>query len=139
MGKRIDLNAARAARAEARGDESSVIVIGDNEYPLPPEMPVSLLEAFGRAQSGDASGFTDGVIALLGSEEIYRTLLDEHVLTMEDLLEVMEGAMAAYGVTPGESKGSSSSSPSTTSPSNPTSSATSAPTSETPSTAPAIA
>lgn len=123
MGERIDLNAARAARAEARKESPSTIVIGEDEYELPVEMPVALLEAFGRAQNGDGSGFTDGVIALLGSRETYESLLEKHNLTMEDLVEVMEGAMASYGVTPGESPASPSSSPATTRPSRPTSSA----------------
>lgn len=136
MGERIDLNAARAARREAREDDSpDVVVIGDDEYELPLEMPVALLEAFGRAQSGDASGFTDGVIAILGSREVYEELVEKHHITMDDLVEVMEGAMSSYGVSPGESQASPSSSPATTRPSRPTSSASTKRTSAKPSTA----
>lgn len=127
----IDLNAARRARAEA-GIERHTLTIDDEELELPLELPVELIEAVVRAQSGDVAAFQDAMVAVFG-EETYGRLRSAHRLSIEDLVFAMETAMDLYGVTMGESPASPPSSPSTTAPSRPTSDASTPSTSETPS------
>lgn len=132
----IDLNAARAARAEAGGLEEKTLVVGDDTYPLPSELPVALLEAVIRAQAGDIAAFQDAMVALFGAET-YSELVAKHRLSVEDLVFAIEAVVDDYGVTLGESPASAASSGTTTPPSRPTSGGTTAQTSEKPSSAPA--
>lgn len=105
-GKRIDLDARRAARAEKRGDtQPDVVAVGGDTYELPVELPVGVIDAFGRASSGDLSGFTDGVKALVG-DEAFGELMARHHLSMEDLEVILTAAMETYGVRLGESSAS---------------------------------
>lgn len=119
--RRIDLNALRAARAEAAG-EPIILTVGDEDVELPPEMPLAVATGFARLASGDPTGIDDALGALLGPES--NRIITEHSLTLTDLMELMEAAGALYGVTVGESSASAPSSPPAPRPSKPTSSAT---------------
>jgi len=138
----LDLNAARAARAEARGESSNVLVVGDDRYALPAEMPAAVLDGFMRANAGDFSGVIDALRLVFGTRTelvdsvvegeppipvvtaIYDELVVTHHLTMDDLVWVLEHVMSSYGVTLGESSGSPTSSTGGGTPSSPTSAAT---------------
>lgn len=126
MARRIDLNAARAARAEARG-EPVTVELGDDVYTLPAEMPASVIGCIARAQAGEPSGMLDAMSALVGPD--FDEMVTKHNLSLDDLMVLLEGAAESYGLTTPESSASPASSVSTSTPSRPTSSATTAPTS----------
>ena len=134
MARRIDLNAARAARAEARG-EPVTVELGDDVYELPAEMPASVIGCIARAQAGDPSGMLEAMAALVGDG--FDEMVTKHRLSLDDLMVLLDGASEQYGMTTPESSASPASSPATSTPSRPTSSATTTPTSARPSSAPA--
>lgn len=119
--RHIDLNALRAARSEANR-EPVILEVGDELVELPPEMPLAVATGFARLAGGDPAGIDDALNALLGPEA--NRIINEHRLTLTDLMELMEAAGAAYGVTMGESSASESSSSPASRPSKPTSSTT---------------
>lgn len=123
MGKRIDLNAARRARAEARaaaGEDAPALVVGDPEevYELPPELPLAILDGFAMAAGAqDAEGNLDpsalkgleeAFAALFGGADVYAELKARHGLSIDDLLTVFD----AYGIDSSALGGSSASAPS---------------------------
>jgi hypothetical protein len=97
----IDLNAARAARREAAGAPPEPVVFGDREFPLPVELPVSVMEGLARLGTlpgNDAAGITSTV------KEILAELFGEHFdafwalrPSFDDLMELMDRLPAAYG------------------------------------------
>lgn len=91
----IDLDAARAARREGKG-EGPILRFGGKEYHLPPELPFEALEPIRSISDPDmaAGAMVDLVKALLGPhyEEIKSTL------SLDDLEAFVEGAMQEYGV-----------------------------------------
>ena len=101
----IDLNAARAARREAK-HEAPTVVFGDPEktYNLPVEMPVEVFEHLAAAELAEknkdvSSGFTAmlGIVnALLGDKQ-YKSFMDQRP-SKEDLEVLFEGFMAEYGM-----------------------------------------
>lgn len=112
----IDLNAARAARAEKEQDEPVVILIGEDHYKLPREMPLAYLDAAGemaakaRSESEDDQADIPGlvirsIVALVG-EGSYRELVDKHALTFDDLRVIFQQAGELYGVSLGEASAS---------------------------------
>lgn len=92
----IDLDAARAARREAQG-EAPTVVFGGETFVLPPELPYTALEALrGMADTETAPGaMVDLTRALLGDGYERFTALDP---SMEDVTELVGGAMNEYGV-----------------------------------------
>jgi len=94
----IDLDKARAARREAKGDGPKVI-FGGEEYELSPELPFGVLEAMrGLMTGGDESA--PGALV-----DLTRALLGEHYdafkatdPTVDDLNELIGGVMEEYGV-----------------------------------------
>lgn len=94
--RHFDLDAVRAARAEAQAD-APVVTFGGKEYQLPAEMPWSVVEA---AASGDAAGVVQAVKALLGDQwEDFAS----HGLSVADMTALMEHIGTLYGGEPGKS------------------------------------
>lgn len=91
----IDLDKARAARREVKG-EGPVILLEGVEYKLSPELPFETLEAM--------SGLADPNTAPSAMVTLTSALLGDHYeeikskLSMDDLNELVEGVMAEYEV-----------------------------------------
>lgn len=108
--RRIDLDAARRARAEARGVvEPPVVVLEGDEFPLPLELPMDALASFGAlfavAETGDEDADRVNLAALGSLEETASSLfgpawpgLKAKGLSFEDLEELLKGSLAAYGI-----------------------------------------
>jgi len=97
----LDLDAARAARAEAAG-ETHALVFGAVEFPLPAELPADF--AF-RLADGETRGALEALLAER-FEEFW-----ERRPTIEDLTALAEGVAKLYGFgDPGESSASAPSS-----------------------------
>jgi len=116
----IDLNAARAARAEKNQDEPVVIRIGEDVYKLPREMPLAYIDTAGAmalaARSDDEEEqsrvpelIIKAITTMVG-EEAYRELVDKHALTYDDLRVIFQEAGELYGVSLGEPSASGDSS-----------------------------
>lgn len=98
---RIDLDAARAARAEELGG-GHVVTFGGDDFDLPAEVPfefgVALLE-----------GRYDDALAVLFGDQLEAFLA--HRPSMQDVIELAEGVAGAYGLgsvgEPSASSGSS--------------------------------
>lgn len=95
----IDLDAAKAARREAKA-ESLAVIFGGTEYALPEELPFEVVEKL--AELADAQGNNAQVARVI--MDIVRLLLgnriDEFMAqspSMADLEVLFEGAMAEYG------------------------------------------
>lgn len=104
----IDLDAARAARKEGKGEPPEVI-FGGATYTLPVEMPFEIVEQLALLQNanGDDASAAEPVLAvvhlLLGDQ--YEAFMANHP-SMDDLTALAKGAMQEYGVGPGESQAS---------------------------------
>jgi hypothetical protein len=116
----FDLDAARAARAEAKG-ETPMFVFGGQKFTLPPEMPAEF------------------AYLLDDAKEAFRFLLADdfddfwsHRPSKEDLVELVAVLGKAYGTSLPESAASGGSSPNGGTPSRPTSPATTRSTSRKP-------
>ncbi len=119
----VDLDAARAARREAKG-EAPKVVFGGETFDLPIEMPFEIVEELGRLQSAGEDGTLAGqavlaVVHLLMGDQ-YKAFM-AHRPSMDDLTELANGAMKEYGFGPGESRASRRSLRATPSPSKRTS------------------
>lgn len=93
----IDLDKARAARREAKGQGPQVIM-GGVTYELAPEMPYGVLEAMRELTKGDEhapGGLADVAKALLG--EHYGAFLATEP-SVDDLNDLIGGVMEEYGV-----------------------------------------
>jgi hypothetical protein len=98
-GRIIDLDAARAARAEAT-KETPVIKFGGKEWTLPSELPWALAEA---AAGANAESAIVAVKSLLGSQ--WEEFLKQNP-SVEDMRILLENVAAIYGADPGKSQGS---------------------------------
>lgn len=85
----FDLDAARAARAEAHG-ETRAFRFGGEEFTLPPECPMDFLERLNADQGGAA------IRALLSEDDAARFMA--HAPSLEDLTELVKGVAKAYGI-----------------------------------------
>lgn len=114
--RNIDLNAARAARAERDQDEPIVLTIGEDHYKLPREMPLSYLDAaasmaaYSISEDPEEQAKVPGLIiaaitALVGSD-VYTELVSKHGLTFGDLQVIFSEVGDLYGVALGESSAS---------------------------------
>lgn len=105
----FDLDAARAARAEAKGD-TPIFIFGGQKFVLPAELPVEF--AYLLDDTKEAMRF------LLGDD------FDDfwvHRPSRQDLRDLIAWVSKTYGTTPGESLASDGSSPTGGRPSRPTS------------------
>jgi hypothetical protein len=108
----LDLDAARAARAEARG-EPPTVTLGGETFTLPPEMPLRYVWTL-------VDGDDMAALRVLFNGQLDRFLATEP--TREDILTLIAGVPALYGlVSPGESPASAGSSNDGSSRSRPTS------------------
>lgn len=64
----IDLDVLRARRREARKEAPSALRLGGETFPLPPELPLGVLDAFGRLAMGDMSALADSLRLLWPDE-----------------------------------------------------------------------
>jgi hypothetical protein len=108
----LDLDAARAARAEARG-EPPTVTLGGETFTLPAELPMRYVWTLVEGDDMDA-------LKVLFDGQLDRFLATEP--TREDILALVAGVPALYGLaSPGESPASAGSSNSGSSRSRPTS------------------
>ena len=123
--KTIDLDAARKARAEARGDggDPPRVLIGGELIDLPAELPADALAAIGGlmileeggganelAQLGALAGLNDACSAFFGDAFDRIRSSAPGGLSLDDLEVLLGGAFEVYGVNLGESGASASSS-----------------------------
>lgn len=104
----LDLDKARAARAEANG-EAPTVTFGGVEFLLPVELPFSMVED-ARKLSGvvnDPYAITEAISAISRSlfGDRYEEFLDYHP-SMGDMQVLMDSIAGLYGMTPGESAAS---------------------------------
>jgi hypothetical protein len=90
MSRIIDLDAARAARAEAKA-EAPVIRFGGADYTLPHELPWSIVEA---ASTGESRAIIDAIKALLGEQWAAFEATGVSVADMTVLIENIAGIYA---------------------------------------------
>jgi hypothetical protein len=106
----INLDAARAARREAKG-KGPVVRSGGKEYELAPEIAFSVIEGLAKMEDGDASRGLVGVAHGLFGEHYDAIVTD---LAVDDFNDLLAQVLEEYGVSaPLPSNGSS---PSTTQP-----------------------
>lgn len=87
----LDLDAARAARAEKRtADDGHAIRLGGADMPLPDELPFAFGLALGEGRPHDA------LKALLGQDG-YRRAIEECDLTSDDWAEILAEVPQMYG------------------------------------------
>ena len=115
----IDLDAARIARAETRG-EPIVVRLGGKDFELPPELPADVVTSFGMVMRGDVAALGEALAALFGDE---LPSIKAARLSWEDEKLLLESTLELYGFDLPESSASGASSSSTSKPSRPTSSA----------------
>ena len=105
----VDLNAARAARAEAT-QEPVELLLGDDIIHLPPELDLDVIEPFGRVTQGDIGGLGDGMRALFAhakkvdanGKELealdYETIKARHGLSLDDVMALFNEVFPLYGM-----------------------------------------
>lgn len=98
---RIDLDAARVARREARG-ESPVVVFGGEDFTFPVEMPMKIVAMM--TQDITPVVMLEVVEEFLGAEQYARFM--GHQPSPDDISELVKGLMDSYGMSAGESEGS---------------------------------
>jgi hypothetical protein len=90
--RRLDLDAARAARVEKLGP-APVVVVGGEEYELPLELPGAVVTAFGMVMRGDVSEIEGALRSLFG--EHYEAIAALK-LSWPDQQLILEGVLALY-------------------------------------------
>jgi hypothetical protein len=99
--RRVDLSAARKAREEQKADPP-VVVLGKEEFTLPPTLPALTLVGLARARRGEFDGIEDVVESLFGEQSNRVLALG---LEVEDIDDIITGA---YGEDSGEEPASAS-------------------------------
>lgn len=89
----IDVDAARRARAEARG-EPLAVMIGGTEYDLPAELPADVVHHFGRVAAGDVTALEDALEVLFAGN---LAAIKAEGLSWEDEKFLLEAALEEYG------------------------------------------
>ncbi len=102
MSRRVDLNAARKARAEVQQVEPVLVELGDREFELPPRLPAAVPYGLAQMANGQAEGFELAVRALFGDRVLEALAAG---LEVDDLSEIA----SLYGGDPGNSSASGSS------------------------------
>ena len=96
MGRVVDLDAARAARAEAKG-EAPCIRFGGQDWTLPVEMPWEVAEV---ASEGTAAAAMSAVRLLVGEQWVE---FKKHQPSLADVMVLIEAIAEIYGADPGKS------------------------------------
>lgn len=101
--KTIDLNAFRAAAAEANADrEPLAVAIGDDVYALPLDLPATVMVDFAAVSAGDVGKIIPAIDGILGAD-VTAELLGKHHLTISELKHLLENVLPAYGLDLGNS------------------------------------
>ena len=95
MSRIIDLDAARAARAEAQA-EAPIIKFGGTEYKLPVELPWSIVEA---ASSQNTNDIVGAVKSLLGEQW---AAFEATGVSVADMTTLIENIASVYSTDSGE-------------------------------------
>lgn len=110
MAGQVDLDAARAARAELNGEHPTV-KFGEKVFELPVEMPFGIVESVNAMQKAQETG--DGYLVTKALSDIAKDLFGpeyEAFLafqpSMLDMQMLLENIAPMYGLTPGESAAS---------------------------------
>lgn len=90
----IDLDAARGARAETRGEAPKVRLLG-KDYTLPDELPIDVVVGFGLVQDGNISALQSTMILLFG-EDVWAEI-NAAGLSFPDFMDLLYGALELYG------------------------------------------
>ncbi len=109
LDRRIDLDAARAARREKRGPAPSIVFLGE-EWPLPHGLSADVLDLVGLVMGGDPVAVAGSISSLLGGD-VYARLRARAAeagepLELDDLVFLLEEVLEVYGVTLPESEAS---------------------------------
>lgn len=110
MAGTVDLDAARAARAEANGERPTV-TFGGKTYELPIEMPFAIVESVGELQKAqdDQDGIAVAGILANIAQSMFGDRYQEFLAagpSMTDMQSLLENVAGLYGLTPGESPAS---------------------------------
>lgn len=105
-GRRIDLDAARKARLEKKG-EPPVVLFNGKSYVLPLELPADAVTSIGMLSRGDM-GALDGVLEGMFGGQLEAIKADAAAagspLSYDDLVFLIEHVVEEYGITlPGSS------------------------------------
>lgn len=111
--RRIDLDAARKARAEKRGPAPSIVFLG-KDRPLPAGLPADVLDLAAQTAGGNWTAAVPAVRLLLG-QEVYDELVADakeagEPLDLDDVVFLLGKVLEVYEVTLGESEASATSS-----------------------------
>lgn len=121
----VDLDKARAARREVRGEPPKVI-LGGHTYYLPIELPLEVAFCLEEIESARGTGAVGKaimkIVGIVLGDQMEAFVAND--LSMDDLEAFFEGVLAKYGLTPGESSALDQSSGRTSKPSKPTSNPT---------------
>lgn len=105
----IDLDKHKAARREA-GKSGPVVRFGGDRFHLPAELPYDLIALMVEVMDSNGFGFSqpldDTLELLLGSKKAVAKF-KKHKPSVDDVAQLLEGVLVAYGVKPGESPASS--------------------------------
>lgn len=106
----VDLDAARAARAEQNGEHPTV-TFGGEMFELPTEMPFTIVESVNEMQKAQEEGDGYAISKLLTGiaqdlfGERYEEFLTKHP-SMLDMQSLLENIAPLYGLDQGESQAS---------------------------------
>lgn len=98
-GRRVDLDAARRARAE-KLEDPPVVVLEGSEFRLPAGIPAAVLVGLARARRGELDGIEEALEGLFGDRFADALKLG---LELDDFDVIIE---QAYGEDPGEASAS---------------------------------
>jgi hypothetical protein len=108
----LNINEARAARAEAKG-EAPVVEIDDETFTMPIELPIDVAVAIGRLSKASASEDNDEAVGAL--LDIVKALFGDaydsfmaHRPSVQDIEFLMNGLVEQYGMSTGEAEASES-------------------------------
>lgn len=111
--RKIDLDAARAARREKQGPAPSILFLGD-EHALPRGLPAEVLELAAGVAGGDWTAAVPAVRLLLGGERYdelgAKAKAAGEPLELDDVVFLLESVLEVYEVTLPESSASGASS-----------------------------
>jgi len=102
---RIDVDAQRAARREKRGDDPIVIVVAGQDFRLPDELPLDILEELGPLLDGKNITTAKPALRALVGDEAYDA--SDVPWSVQDLEELAEAVVTAYGLSTTPSSASS--------------------------------
>lgn len=95
----VDLDKARAARAELQ-DDPAVLVAGGEQFELPAELPIRFAELLSQGE------FTAAITVLLGEQDVERLYALRPPLSFKDVEALAEHVNDIYGMAEGDSDAS---------------------------------